>query len=46
MARASVAVFSALRFNESQGKPFLMEADALVGGYSVGRSIVDDLFIS
>jgi hypothetical protein len=39
-------VFSPLRFSESQGKPFLSEADALMGGYSAGRRIVDDLFNS
>lgn len=43
---AAVAVFSPLRFGESQGKPFLSEADALMGGYSTGRRIVDDLFHS
>ncbi|MFM0016680.1 hypothetical protein PQR46_43215 [Paraburkholderia sediminicola] len=45
-AGAAVAVFSPLRFGESQGKPFLSEADALMGGYSAGRRIVDDLFTS
>jgi hypothetical protein len=45
-AGASVAVFSPLRFGESQGKPFLSEADALMSGYSAGRRIVDDLFNS
>jgi hypothetical protein len=45
-AGASVAVFSPLRFGESQGKPFLSEADALMGGYSAGRRIVDDLLNS
>jgi hypothetical protein len=45
-AGAAVAVFSPLRFGESQGKPFLSEADALMGGYSAGRRIVDDLFHS
>jgi hypothetical protein len=45
-AGAAVAVFSPLRFGESQGKPFLSEADALMGGYSAGRRIVDDLFNS
>ncbi|HEX7913470.1 MAG TPA: hypothetical protein VF534_36020 [Paraburkholderia sp.] len=43
-AGAAVAVFSPLRFGESQGKPFLTEADALIGGCSAGRRIVDDLF--
>lgn len=42
----AVAVFSPLRFGESQGKPFLSEEDALMGGYSAGRRIVDDLFHS
>jgi hypothetical protein len=45
-AGAAVAVFSPLRFGESRGKPFLSEADALMGGYSAGRRIVDDLFHS
>ncbi|MGF6636499.1 hypothetical protein [Paraburkholderia sp. MM6662-R1] len=45
-AGAEVAVFSPLRFGESQGKPFLSEADALMGGYSVARRIVDDLLRS
>jgi len=38
--------FSPQRFRESQGKPFLNEANALMGGYSAGRRIVDDLFNS
>jgi len=45
-AGASVAVFSPLRFGESQGRPFLSEADALMGVYSAARRIVDDLFNS
>jgi hypothetical protein len=45
-AGSSVAVFSPLRFGEPQGKPFLNEADALIGGLSAGRRIVDDLFDS
>ncbi|MFM0012497.1 hypothetical protein PQR46_33595 [Paraburkholderia sediminicola] len=45
-AGAALAVFSPLRFGESQGKPFFSEADALMGGYSAGRRIVDDLFSS
>jgi len=43
-AGAALAVFSPLRFGESPGKPFLSEADALAGGCSAGRRIVDDLF--
>jgi hypothetical protein len=43
-AGAPVAVISPLRFGEPLGKPFLSEADALMGGYSAGRRIVDDLF--
>lgn len=45
-AGAAVVVFSPLRFGESQGKPFLSEEDALMGGYSAGRRIVGDLFHS
>jgi hypothetical protein len=46
-ADVAVAVFSPHppRFGESQDKPFLSKADALMDGYSVGRRIVDDLFI-
>lgn len=38
-----VAVFSPLRFGESQDKPFISESDALMNGYSAGRRVVDDL---
>jgi hypothetical protein len=40
----AMAVFSPLRFGESGGHPFATEADALMGGYSAARRIVDDLF--
>jgi hypothetical protein len=40
----AVAVFSPLRFGEVGGRPFATEADALMGGYSAARRIVDDLF--
>jgi len=43
---AAVAVFSPLRFGESQGKPFISENDALMSGYSAGRRVVDDLLTS
>jgi len=43
---AAVAVFSPLRFGESQGKPFISEIDALMSGYSAGRRVVDDLLTS
>jgi hypothetical protein len=39
-----VAVFSPLRFGEAGGRPFATEAEALMGGYSAARRIVDDLF--
>ncbi len=45
-AGGALAVFSPLRFGESQGKPFFSKTDALMGGYSAGRRIVDDLFSS
>jgi hypothetical protein len=45
-AGASLAVFSPLRFGESQGKPFFSEADPLMFGCSAGQRIVDDLFTS
>jgi hypothetical protein len=42
---AAVAIFSPLRFGESQGKPFISEIDALMSGYSAGRRVVDDLLM-
>ncbi|WP_233888731.1 hypothetical protein [Paraburkholderia flagellata] len=43
-ATNTVAVFSPLRFGEVCGRPFATEADALMGGFSAARKIVDDLF--
>ena len=40
----AMAVFSPLRFGEARGHPFATEADALMGGYTAARRIVDDLF--
>lgn len=40
----AVAMFSPLRFGEAGGLPFVTEADALMGGYSAARRMVDDLF--
>ena len=40
----SVAVFSSLRFGEAKGRPFATEADAVMGGLTAARKIVDDLF--
>jgi hypothetical protein len=40
----AVSVFSPLRLGEAGGRPFATEADALMGGYSAARRIVDDLF--
>lgn len=42
---SGVALFSPLRFGESQGKPFISEIDALMSGYSAARRVVDDLLI-
>jgi hypothetical protein len=44
-AGAAMAVFSPLRFGEAGGHPFATEADALMGGYSATRRIVDDLLV-
>jgi len=41
---AALAVFSPLRFGEAGGQPFATEADALLGGCTAARRIVDDLF--
>ncbi|MFM0211347.1 hypothetical protein PQQ96_28525 [Paraburkholderia sediminicola] len=43
-AGTAVAVFSPPRFGEAGGRPFATEAEALMGGYSAARRIVDDLF--
>ncbi|HTR08879.1 MAG TPA: hypothetical protein VMJ11_19955 [Paraburkholderia sp.] len=43
-AATTVAVFAPLRFGEVGGRPFTTESDALMGGYSAARKIVDDLF--
>ncbi|MGF6575036.1 hypothetical protein ABH945_007165 [Paraburkholderia sp. GAS333] len=40
----AVALFSPLRFGDTGGRPFTTEADALMGGYSAARKIVDDIF--
>lgn len=40
----ALAVFSPLRFGELGGRPFATDTDALMGGYSAARKIVDDLF--
>jgi hypothetical protein len=42
----AVAVFSPLRFGESGSRPFATEADAIMGGYTAARKIVDDFFES
>lgn len=43
-AGSTVAVFSPLRFGDLRNRPFETEADALMGGYSAARKIIDDLF--
>ena len=45
-AGAAMAVFSPLRFGEAGGHPFATEADALMGGYSAARRIIDDLSVA
>lgn len=42
-AGTAVAIFSPVRFGEAKGEAFLSEADALMGGYTAGRRLVDDL---
>ena len=42
-AGATLAVFSPLRFGEARGHLFATEAEALMGGYSAARRMVDDL---
>jgi hypothetical protein len=40
-----MAVFSPLRFGGVGGHPFATKADALMGGHSAARRIVDDLLV-
>ncbi len=40
-----VSVFSPLRFGDIGGRPFATDIDALMGGYSAARKIVDDFFL-
>ncbi|MCG5072705.1 hypothetical protein [Paraburkholderia tagetis] len=40
----AVALFSPLRFCDADGRPFVAEAAALMGGYGAARKLVDDLF--
>jgi hypothetical protein len=37
------APFASLRLDRAAGRVFASEAEALMGGYSVGRSIIDKL---
>jgi hypothetical protein len=39
-----IATFSPLRFAITGGRPFDTEVEALMGGYSAARQIVDNLF--
>ncbi len=40
----SVSRFSPLRLGDAAGQAFASKDDALTGGYSAARTIVDDLF--
>ena len=40
---APLAALSPLRLGDSAGQPFGSEVEALMGGYSAARKIVDDL---
>ncbi|MFX1676495.1 hypothetical protein PWR63_30300 [Paraburkholderia sp. A2WS-5] len=42
----AMAAFSPLRFSGTCCNPFATEIDALMGGFSAGRQIVDDLVSS
>ncbi len=39
----AIAIFSPLRFSNAGAQPFDTEVDALMGGYSAGRRIIDDM---
>ncbi|WP_321889657.1 hypothetical protein [Paraburkholderia bannensis] len=43
-ASSPLSPLSPLRFGETAGRPFSTEADALMGGYSAGRNLIDDVF--
>lgn len=38
-----VSCFTPLRLGEADGRPFRNEADAVMGGFSAGRRLIDDL---
>lgn len=38
-----VSCFPPLRFGETEDRPFRNEADALMGGFSAGRRLIEDL---
>ncbi|MBP0592999.1 hypothetical protein J8I87_25420 [Paraburkholderia sp. LEh10] len=38
-----VSCFAPLRLGETVGHPFRNQADALMGGFSAGRRLIDDL---
>jgi hypothetical protein len=38
-----VSCFTPLRLGEEDGRPFRNEPDALMGGFSAGRCLIDDL---
>jgi hypothetical protein len=42
----ALGIFSPLRLGNPQGNSFVSEFDALMGGYSAGRRMVDDLLVS
>jgi hypothetical protein len=39
-----VSPLSPLRFGETAGRPFSTEDNALMGGYSAARNLIDDVF--
>lgn len=43
-ASSPISTLSPIRLGEAGGRPFATEADALMGGYSAARKLVDDVF--
>ena len=41
----AMATFAPLRLGDISGRPFASVMEALMGGYSAARKIVDDLFV-
>jgi len=41
---SAISAFAPIRLGEAGGQAFATEADAMMGGYSAARKLVDDVF--